>query len=262
MFGEITLISLQDTLLNGAYSGQIPIVDKYGDCCGHTAHEIVLPQSLFKLAPEHGYHRPVLGLKQFHHLAFAHRFKELKERERIQVHEIHLAHGEGVILMHGYSQQRACCHHMVLWSFLGKVLQRRDTSRCLLYLVQNDECILVYGDSRAPLNGVDDAWNIEVRGKHPLEHLVILKVDIRTLLISLACKLAHQPGLAHLSGSQHDQRLAPVALFPVIKALDGTSFHNPLILSLSHITKVHLLSHISKSRAENVGIFTKVIHIM
>lgn len=46
------------------------------------------------------------------------------------------------------------------------------------------------------------------------------------------------------------------------QAATATHLRRRCSLCLSHITKVHLLSHSSKSRAENVGIFTKVVHIM
>ena len=96
-------------------------------------------------------------------MLFTNATEELAEVERLEIEEVDLADGEGLVRPERHAEERPRNGDVEIWLLFGEVLERREGSRSILDFVDDDQrrCL---GDGGPSGNrqGPEDPRGIEV----------------------------------------------------------------------------------------------------
>ena len=154
--------------------------------------------------------------------------QELREYDRIHIEMVHFAHGKRKTLMpYGDAQQGACTRHGIVGGLLEEILQRGQSFGAGLYLVEYEQRGL-RTDRHVGEEGqlLDDAMRILGTLEDLGNAALFVQAEIGTMFKASGPKVPERPGLAYLTGTEKQERLAVRLCLPSLQRRDDSSFNH------------------------------------
>ena len=227
VLGEVIFIDLDQFSLNLGNFGWIFLLHPGGNALRHPANnqvvvvgfqQAVVKNLLYLLILMNAI---VIGIERL-----VCSFQKLIKGQRIEVQQVDHAHRIGLRLGQQCPKQASCRNDMVFIGFLFEVFERIQRLGAFLDLVENDQRFLgenlFSGNQGEQFN---NALGVLVGLENRLQFVFFIKVEVDKAAIAALPKLPHQPGLANLARTAHDQRLAVRAVFPVDQIRNRISLH-------------------------------------
>lgn len=178
MLGDVALVVTEDLVLNGPCVLQQPSLQKRGCCLGHAPHVVVLAKERRYLSRKRVDHGGVVGGDELGHAGVAGCSEEFPEAHGVKVQCVYLAHGISGPAVDRYPQERPCHGDSEPRGLLAEVLQGGQRLRALLYLVEDDEGLLLLNDlSRFELEGRDEPLYVIAELELLLHSRVLVQVN-------------------------------------------------------------------------------------
>ena len=113
-------------------------------------------------------------------------------------------------------------------SLLVEVLERLNGARGFLYLIKNEQSMLVDADACFSLEYGKEPVRRQRSFESGDELGIVIEGDVRRFPEVRSPKLLHKPCFPHLPGSAHDERLSSRRFFPALHIFDGLALHGIL----------------------------------
>ena len=129
--------------------------------------------------------------------------------------DVHLSHGERLVLMDRKAEQGAGAGHMIFRRVFTEILQRRNRLRALLNLIKNDQHIPgcdAFTSEQAQVE--DDSLYIIILIKQRVQSFRFFKVEIDIISVLLPSELLQDIGFPALANALQHQRLSIRLVFP------------------------------------------------